>query len=106
VALEPDQVYRVPDADDSLAIVENAGRLIETGVGMAEIESRVAAGQKFSLFDSDEEVPTGAVPMMVIETTRTLDKPEVFFYCDREKSPPRRARQVVALVPASPEPRT
>jgi NhaP-type Na+/H+ or K+/H+ antiporter len=106
VALEPDQVYRVPDADDSLAIVENAGRLIETGVGMAEIESRVAAGQKFSLFDSDEEVPAGAVPMMVIETTRTLDKPEVFFYCDREKSPPRRARQVVALVPASPEPRT
>jgi hypothetical protein len=44
--------------------------------------------------------------MMVIETTRTLDKPEVFFYCDREKSPPRRARQVVALVPTSPEPRT
>jgi len=38
--------------------------------------------------------------MIVIETTKALDKPEVFFHCDRPETPRRRTRRVAALVPA------
>ena len=98
-ALEPDQVYRVPDSEGSLMVVANPSRLIKAAVGIDEIESRVATGEKFVIFDSDTEMPVGAVPLMVVETTKALDRPEVFFYCDRPKSPRRRTRQVAALVP-------
>ena len=96
--LEPDQVYRVPAAEGTPTIIENASRVITADVGIDEIESRVEAGSQFAIFDSEEELPSGAVPMVVIETTRTLDKPEVFFYCDRPESPRRRTRRVAALV--------
>lgn len=97
--LEPDQVYRVPDSESSLSVVANASRLIETTVGFDEIESRIAAGDRFDVFDSDDGMPADAVPMVVIELTKALDRPEVFFFCDRPKSPKRRTRKVVALVP-------
>lgn len=100
--LEPDQVYRVPAAEGTPTIIENASRVITADIEIDEIESRVEAGNEFAIFDSEEVLPSGAVPMMVIETTKTLDKPEVFFYCDRPETPRRRTRRVAALVPADP----
>ena len=96
-ALEPDQVYRVPDTEGSLTIVANPSRLIRADVGIDEIERRVEQGDEFVLFEGEAEIPAGAVPFMVIETTRTLDRPEVYFFCDRPDTPRRRTRQVVAL---------
>jgi hypothetical protein len=95
--LEPDQVYRVPAAEGTPTIIENASRVVTADVGIGEIETRVESGQSFAIFDSGEELPPGSVPMVVIETTRTLDKPEVFFYCDRPETPRRRTRRVAAL---------
>lgn len=99
-ALEPDQVYRVPGPEDSLTIVADPSRVIEVGVGMDEIERRVARGDEFVVLGDDVQMPDGAVPFMVIETTRALDRPEVFFYSDRPKSPWGRTRQIAALVSA------
>ena len=99
-ALEPDQVYRIPGPPDALDVVENAGRLIETGVGFDEIERRVKAGQRFEVFDSRDPLPDGAVPLVVLETKRGLARPELYFYCDRKQSPASRQRRVAALVPA------
>ena len=98
--LEPDQVYRVPGKGGSPEVVANASRLIETDVGFDEIEARVEKGQEFEVFDSHEELPDGAVPLVVIEWTKALDRPEVFFFCDRPESPRWRIRKVAALVPA------
>lgn len=95
--LEPDQVYRIPAAEGAPTIIENASRVITADVGIDEIESRVEAGGEFAIFDSEKALPSGAVPMVVIETTKTLDKPEVFFYCDRPETPRRRTRRVAAL---------
>jgi NhaP-type Na+/H+ or K+/H+ antiporter len=100
--LEPDQVYRVPAAEGSPTIIKNASRLIEADLEIDEIESRVEAGQEFAIFDAEQKLPSGAVPLVVIETTKTLDKPEVFFHCDRPETPRRRTRRVAALVPADP----
>jgi len=58
----------------------------------------VEKGAEFQIFDSDEAVPKEAVPFVVIETSKSLDRSEVFFFCDRPKSPRRRTRRVVALV--------
>ena len=98
--LEPDQVYRVPGKGGSPEVVANASRLIETDVGFDEIEARVEKGQEFEVFDSDEQLPDGAVPLVVIEWTKALERPEVFFFCDRPESPRWRIRKVAALVPA------
>jgi NhaP-type Na+/H+ or K+/H+ antiporter len=100
-ALEPDQIYRVPGPKNALKVVEGAGRLITTDVGIDEIETRVAGGEEFSVLDSDSELPDGAVPFLVLETTKTLSRPEVFFFCDRPESPRRRVRRVVALMPSA-----
>lgn len=100
-ALEPDQVYRVPAAEGAPTIIKNASRVIAADLEIDEIESRVEAGQEFAIFDAEQEIPSGAVPLVVIETTKALDKPEVFFYCDRPETPRRRTRRVAALVPAS-----
>jgi len=97
--LEPDQVYRVPAASDSPTVVTDASRVIETDIGMDEIEKRVRAGQQFVVFDSETELPEEAVPLVVLETTRTFAQPKLFFYCDRPKSPRRRVRRIAALVP-------
>lgn len=98
--LEPDQVYRVPGANDGIKVVENAGRLIRADIGIDEIEARVERGAKFEIFESDDAVPKGAVPLVVIETSKRLDRSEVYFYCDRPKSPRRRTRRIAALVGA------
>ena len=98
--LEPDQVYRVPGGEDELRVVENASRLIETDPGFDEIERRVEAGDEFAVFDSEADLPDGAVPLLVIETTRALQRPELFFHCDRPETPRKRNRRVAALVPA------
>lgn len=100
-ALEPDQVYRVPAAEGAPTIIKNASRVIAADLEIDEIESRVEAGQEYAIFDAEQEIPSGAVPLVVIETTKALDKPEVFFYCDRPETPRRRTRRVAALVPAS-----
>ncbi|MFM9076727.1 MAG: hypothetical protein ACKORM_00620 [Solirubrobacterales bacterium] len=102
--LEPDQVYRVPGKGGSPEVVANASRLIETDVGFDEIDARVEKGQECEVFESDQELPDGAVPLVVIEWTTALDRPEVFFFCDRPKSPRRRVRKVAALVPAGEAP--
>ncbi|MFM9164544.1 MAG: cation:proton antiporter [Solirubrobacterales bacterium] len=102
--LEPDQIYRIPGPPSALEVVENAGRLITTDVGIDEIEKRVEAGQEFAVFDSDAALPEGAVPLVVLETKKGLARPELYFYCDREQSPRHRIRRVAALVPASPAP--
>ena len=98
--LEPDQVYRVPGGEDEPRVVQNASRLIQTDPGFDEIEKRVEAGDEFVVFESDADVPDGAVPLVVIETTRALQRPELFFHCDRPESPRKRTRRVAALVPA------
>ena len=103
-SLEPDQVYRVPGPKNALKVVEDAGRLITTDVGMDEIEARVAGGDEFVVLGSGSELPDGAVPFLVLETTKTLSRPEVFFFCDRPESPRKRVRQVVALIPAAESP--
>jgi NhaP-type Na+/H+ or K+/H+ antiporter len=102
--LEPDQIYRTPGGPDSLTVVENAGRLITTKVGLDEIERRVEDGEEFRVFGSGEELPEGAVPLVVLETKRGLARPELYFFCDRPKSPPHRTRRVAALVPAGQAP--
>lgn len=98
--LEPDQVYRVADPKGELEVVANASRIIRASVPMEEIESRVEKGAEFAVFDSDESIPKGAVPLVVIETSKTLKRSEVYFLCDRPKSPRRRTRHVAALLPA------
>uniref|UniRef100_A0A6J5ZDG0 Unannotated protein n=1 Tax=freshwater metagenome TaxID=449393 RepID=A0A6J5ZDG0_9ZZZZ len=98
-ALEPDQIYRVPGPENALEVVRNAGRLIRTDVGIDEVEKRIESGQEFAVFDSDAELPDGAVPLLVLETTRNLSHLDLFFYCDRPDSPQRRLRRVAALVP-------
>ena len=98
--LEPDQIYRIPGPSSALKVVENAGRVIETEVGFDEIERRVEQGQEFEVFASGEPLPDGAVPLVVLETKRGLNRPELFFYCDRPESPRHRVRRVAALVPA------
>ena len=98
--LEPDQVYRLPYAKGSLIAVENAGRPIKAEIGFDEMDARVEGGQKFQVFGSDEKLPDGAVPLVVIETNRRMEKAKVFFYCDRPDSPERKVRRVAALVPA------
>ncbi len=97
-SLEPDQVYRVPGPDHGLKVVDNASRIIETGIGLDEIESRVRSGDEFVIFDGDDRLPTGAVPFVVIESTKSLGRAELFFHCDRPKSSSRRVRRVAALV--------
>lgn len=99
-ALEPDQVYRVPDGEGAPTIVKNASRLITSDVGLDEVQRRVASGHEFVVFDSEADLPADAVPMMVMETSRALDRPELFFHCDRSESPRKRVRKVAALVPA------
>jgi len=99
--LEPDQVYRTPGDEGELEIVKNPSRVIESAAEVSEIEDRVAAGDRFAIFDSEDELPEGALPFLVIERSRTLDRPGLFFHSDRPKSPRRRTRQVAALVPAS-----
>ncbi len=98
-ALEPDQVYRIPGPQNALEVVRNAGRLIRTDVGIDEIEARVEAGQQFVILDPEAALPDGAVPLLVLETTKNLGHLALFFYCDRPDSPRRRVRRVVALVP-------
>lgn len=98
-ALEPDQVYRSPGPQNALEIVRNAGRLIRTDVDIDEIEVRVEAGQQFVILDPEAALPDGAVPLLVLETTKNLGHLGLFFYCDRPDSPRRRVRRVVALVP-------
>lgn len=97
--LQPDQIYHAREAKSSPTVVTNPSRVIDADISLEEIESRVEAGDEFVLFDSEDEIPEGAVPFVVVETTRTLDIPEVFFHCDRPKSPRKRKRQVAALVP-------
>lgn len=99
--LEPDQIYRVPSPPSALKIVENAGRVIETDVGFDEIDKRVESGQRFEVFDSGTPLPDGALPLVVLETKKGLNRPELFFYCDRPESPRRRSRRVAALVPGA-----
>lgn len=98
--LEPDQVYRAPGEKDGLQIVKNPSRVIESAAEVSEIEDRVAGGDGFAIFGSEDELPGGSLPFMVIERSKTLDRPGLFFHSDRPKSPRRRTRQVAALVPA------
>ena len=100
--LEPDQVYRVPGGEDEPRVVENASRLIETDPGFDEIEKRIDAGDEFVVFESEDDLPDGAVPLVVIETTRALQRPELFFHCDRPETPRKRTRRIAALVPGNP----
>ena len=102
--LEPDQIYRVRESGESPTVVSNASRVIDAAIGLDEIEKRVEQGEEFVLFDSEDEMPDGAVPLVVVEMTKTLDKPEVFFHCDRPETPRRRSRRVAALVPRSQNP--
>jgi hypothetical protein len=97
--LQPDQIYHAQGAESSPTVVTSPSRVIDADISLEEIEKRVGGGQEFVLFDSEEDIPEGAVPFVVVETTKTLDIPEVFFHCDRPKTPRRRTRQVVALVP-------
>ena len=96
--LEPDQVYRVAEPGEELEVVVNASRVISASISMKELEKRVENGAEFQIFDSDDSVPKEAVPFVVIETSKSLDRSEVFFYCDRPKSPRRRKRHIAALV--------
>ena len=98
---EPDQIYRIPGPPSALKVVENAGRVIETDVGFDEIERRVEQGQEFEVFASGDPLPDGAIPLVVLETKRGLGRPELYFFCDRPKSPRHRTRRVAALVPAA-----
>jgi len=98
--LEPDQVYRVPGADDGIEVVENAGRLIRADIPLDEFDRRIEKGAEFEIFESDEAVPKGSVPLMVIETSKAIDRSELYFACDRPKSPRRRTRRIAALVGA------
>ncbi len=100
--LEPDQIYRVRESGESPTVVSNSSRVIDAAIGVEEIEKRLEGGAEFVLFDSEDEMPEGAVPFVVVETTKTLDEPDVFFHCDRPKTPRRRKRQVAALVPQGP----
>lgn len=97
--MEPDQIYRTKESGEAPTVVSNASRVIDAAIGIDEIEKRIDAGEEFILFDSEDEIPDGAVPFVVVETTKTLDQPEVFFHCDRPKTPRRRRRKVAALVP-------
>ena len=99
--MEPDQIYRTKESGEAPTVVSNASRVIDAAIGIDEIEKRIDAGEEFVLFDSEDEIPEGAVPFVVVETTKTLDQPEVFFHCDRPKTPRRRRRKVAALVPKS-----
>ena len=58
----------------------------------------VRSGDEFVIFDGDDRLPTGAVPFVVIESTKSLGRAELFFHCDRPKSSSRRVRRVAALV--------
>ena len=102
--MEPDQIYRVRESGEAPTVVSNASRVIDAAIGVDEIEKRIDAGDEFVLFDSEDEIPEGGVPFVVVETTKTLDQPEVFFHCDRPKTPRRRQRRVAALVPAGSSP--
>ena len=103
-SLEPDQIYRVPGADAGVKVVENAGRVVRADIPIDELERRVEDGAEFQVFDSDDSVPEGAVPLVVIETSKSLDRSEVFFLCDRPKSPRRRTRRIAALVSSNSSP--
>lgn len=99
--LEPDQVYRVPAAGDSPTVVTDASRVIETEATLREIGEKVGSGWEFAVFDPEDAVPGEAIPLVVLETTRTLDRPRLFFVSDRPRSPRKRLRRVAALVPPS-----
>lgn len=96
--LEPDQVYFVPGGGESPELVSNAGRAIRADIPIDEMARRVASGSRFAVFGPDREIPSGAVPLLILETTRKRTRPEVFFACDRPRSPRNRERTVVALV--------